>query len=110
MGKVEKFPDVAEMAILSSGELQIKGCMTHATVTHLLEQTSAALQSVKEWHLNFSMVTKVDSSGIALMLAWMRMAKVKKIHLKFSHLPKPMIDLARVSGVDTLLPIVLSTT
>lgn len=107
MKKSEKrLVDTVDLNILP-GEYQINGCMTHATVNQLLAKTSVALQSEKMWHLNFHQVTKVDSSGIALMLAWMRMAQAKNIPLKFSHLPQAMLDLARVSGVESLLPIVL---
>jgi phospholipid transport system transporter-binding protein len=105
MWKVKNSVERAEIEILSPGELQIKGCMIHTTVGDLLERTNVLLQDEQEWHFNFEFVTRVDSSGIALVLAWMRLAKAKKIHLKFSHLPQPMVDLARVSGVDTLLPI-----
>lgn len=89
-----------------AGVFMVKSDMTQSTVNRLLAESLPILLEMPTWDLNLSCVAKADSAGIALMLAWMRIAKEKKIHLKFSHLPKAMVDLARVSGVDALLPIV----
>jgi phospholipid transport system transporter-binding protein len=87
------------------GIFRLEGPLTAYTVEPLLEVSWQAFSDHKTLQIDFRAVTTVDSSSMALLLAWMRYAHKQKIDLKFTHLPQPMIDLAHVSGLDSLLPI-----
>ena len=50
-------------------------------------------------------VTELDSSLIAAMLAWLRDAKARGRELAFENLPDSVRTLARLYGVDGLIPL-----
>ena len=49
-------------------------------------------------------VTELDSSALALLLAWLREAKRRRPRLAFANLPEGLRTIARLYGVDDLLP------
>ena len=49
-------------------------------------------------------VKAADSTGVALMLAWQRKAQSLGQRLSFVNVPKNVCALARLYGVDGLLP------
>ena len=49
-------------------------------------------------------VTRSDSAGLALLIEWMRQARRYHCQLAFRNLPRQLLDIARVSGVEQLLP------
>jgi phospholipid transport system transporter-binding protein len=49
-------------------------------------------------------VTELDSALLALALAWLREARAAKRELAFANLPEAMQTLARLYGVEDLLP------
>lgn len=51
-------------------------------------------------------VTRSDSAGLALLVEWMQQAGQRQRKLSFSHLPEQLLAIARVSGLEELLPLV----
>ncbi len=64
-----------------------------------------AQYTLPELEIDLSQVEKSDSSGLSMLLGWMRVAKQKNIHLHFTHVPRYLLDVARLCGVDGILPI-----
>lgn len=54
---------------------------------------------------DFSDITQVDSSALALLLAWIKRAKAHGTTVEFRALPNALLALAKLYGVDTLLPL-----
>lgn len=54
--------------------------------------------------IDFGDVTAVDSSAVAILIAWQRAAQEKSVTLSFINLPKSLHSLSILYGVDTLLP------
>jgi phospholipid transport system transporter-binding protein len=50
-------------------------------------------------------VTELDSALLALLLAWLRDARVHGRTLEFSRPPQSLRTIAHLYGVDTLLPV-----
>jgi phospholipid transport system transporter-binding protein len=50
-------------------------------------------------------VTELDSAALALILAWLRDARAAKRELAFTNLPQSLQTLARLYGVEELLPV-----
>ena len=50
-------------------------------------------------------VTELDSSLLALILAWLRDARAAKRELGFANLPQSLQTLARLYGVEGLVPV-----
>jgi phospholipid transport system transporter-binding protein len=50
-------------------------------------------------------VTEMDSALLALLLAWLRDAQSRDRPLEFANLPESLRTIARLYGVDGLLPL-----
>lgn len=53
--------------------------------------------------LDCASVTEADSAGLAVLLDWRREALQRGIALRYRNLPAAIAQLARISGVETLL-------
>jgi phospholipid transport system transporter-binding protein len=50
-------------------------------------------------------VSDIDSSLLAMLLAWLREAKNRKQELAFANVPDALQTIARLYGVESLLPL-----
>ncbi len=81
----------------------VSGALTLATVAAVLREGNAVLgQGVRT--VDLAEVGELDSSALALMLAWLREAKRQKRELLFANLPQGLTTIARLYGVADLLP------
>ena len=81
----------------------VSGPLTLASVAAALHEGSAAIeQGVRS--VDLGEVGEVDSSALALLLAWLREAKRLKRDLAFTNLPQGLTTIARLYGVAELLP------
>jgi len=55
--------------------------------------------------VDLSEVTELDSSLLAALLTWLRDARAKQVDLAFMNLPEALRTIARLYGVDGLLPL-----
>ena len=84
--------------------LLIKVPMVMANARALLEAGRAALQP-GEQIFDLASVEDADSSAIAVMLGWLRVASHSRSTLKFAHIPAGVRSLAELYGVTELLPL-----
>jgi phospholipid transport system transporter-binding protein len=56
--------------------------------------------------IDLSEVSELDSSLLALLLAWLRDAQSRQRELGFTNLPDSLRTIARLYGVDGMLPVV----
>ena len=85
------------------GRMMVSGPVTLANVAGLLEEGRRYLaEGVSS--VDFGEVTEMDSAALALCLAWLRDAKARGGALAFSNLPESLQTIARLYGVDKLLP------
>jgi len=54
---------------------------------------------------DLSGIQQTSSVGLSVLLSWMRSARKRSIELSFTGMPSAMFDIARVSGLDDVLPI-----
>jgi phospholipid transport system transporter-binding protein len=47
-------------------------------------------------------VGKADSAGLALMFEWLKVARSKRMQLKFRNIPGQILSVAKLSGIDQL--------
>jgi phospholipid transport system transporter-binding protein len=76
--------------------------LTFQNAQAALEQGCAAL-SAGETVFDLGGIRAVDSSGLALMLAWQRRAQAQGRKLTFVNVPANVDALARLYGVDGLI-------
>ncbi|MEN9449589.1 MAG: phospholipid transporter - MlaB subunit [Pseudomonadota bacterium] len=85
----------------------LSGALNAYTVPGLWELSQDILKKDKALLLTFNLehVTQSDSSGVALLIAWMRMLKKRDQKIRFVGLPIQMLAIIRVSDLEKILPI-----
>ena len=81
----------------------IGGPVTLANVSRVLEEGRRHLEEGVRT-VDLSEVTELDSSLLAAMFAWLRDAKAREHEIAFVHLPDALRTIARLYGVDELIP------
>jgi phospholipid transport system transporter-binding protein len=84
--------------------LIVSGGLTLASVTAALAEGNAAIAEGART-VDLAQVEELDSSALALLLAWMREAKRRNLSLVFENLPQGLTTIARLYGVAELLPV-----
>lgn len=96
----------AQLEKIAPGEIKVSGVLNFDKVVSLLNKSKRYFDDNSSLNFNFNDVEKTDSAGLALLVEWTIMAKKAGVVISFSRVPKQMLDIARVSGLDDLLPIV----
>lgn len=101
---------VVELAKSSGGQgatqvFMFKGALTFETVMELWNTQEQFFASDVPVAFDLKEVKRTDSAGLALLMALFREAMVRHKRLHFINLPKQLIDIASVSGVESILPI-----
>jgi phospholipid transport system transporter-binding protein len=78
--------------------------LTFETARAALAHGEAAI-AAGETVFDLGGVKSADSSGVALMLAWERRAKTAGHKLTYINVPPELESLARLYGVEALLPV-----
>ena len=80
----------------------ISGCLTFETVGRLVAKmpSSAAGTDIQ---FDLTGLTRVDSAGIALMVEWMRRARVAQYQVHWCEAPEDVPSLIRVMGIGDLM-------
>ena len=84
--------------------LLVTGPVTLANVAQALQEGYAAIRA-GAGAVDLAGVTELDSSLLAMLLAWMREAALSGRTLRLDNLPAGLITIAQLYGVDELLPI-----
>ena len=82
----------------------VSGALTLASVAADLAQGKAAIAEGAR-SVDLAGVGELDSSALALLLAWLREAKRLGSELTFANLPQGLTTIARLYGVAELLPV-----
>ena len=81
----------------------VSGPVTLANVSEVLDEGYAAIRD-GAGAIDLAGVTELDSSLLAMLLAWLRAAAQAGRTLRLDNLPGGLITLAQLYGVDELLP------
>ena len=86
--------------------LKVSGDLGFADVVAIKEQGVNLLDKTESnVEISLAGVTRAGSAAVSLLLSWLRYASENEIKLVFSHLPDDLYGVARVSGIDQILPI-----
>ncbi len=83
--------------------IQIKGELICDTVMYALEQMTRKGKTLSGWVIDFSGVTKVDSTAVALLIELKKAVQKSEKTVSFIHLSETLLTIARLSQVDSLL-------
>ena len=83
----------------------VDGDVALATVPSLLAQSRELWTDGADRVVDMSRVRRIDSSSLALMLEWARAARAAGGSVHFRNVPRQVMAVARLCGVEALLPL-----
>jgi phospholipid transport system transporter-binding protein len=84
---------------------QVSGELTLEMARLVKEDTDKRFANAPALNIDLANVSRADSAGLALLVAWMRQAKESDKVISFHHVPAQMLAIANASGLDAILPI-----
>jgi phospholipid transport system transporter-binding protein len=82
---------------------RVNGVLHFTTVTALLRTGSEAIANGHASVIDLSGVKDSDSSGLALLIEWLSIARAEHKSLRYENIPVQLHQLARLSDVEELL-------
>ena len=83
----------------------LTGVLSFETVSQLQGDIEILTKQGLEIVLDLSGISRVDSAGIVVLLEWMKYARELGKQIFFTNIPQQLLDIARVSDMDSILPI-----
>lgn len=93
----------ASFDVLEGERGRVNGSLHFTTVSALLPAGADAIDNGRAAVIDLAQVTASDSSGLALLIEWLSVAKGAKRTLRFENIPSQLQQLARLSEVEELL-------
>lgn len=96
----------APAAVANGETLRITGALDFESLPGVIAEAAkyvARPDLPQRVAIDFSGVTGVDSSAVALLLEWRREAEARKVALEFENLPPNLLALAELYGVAELI-------
>ncbi len=89
---------------IRDGHFLVRGALRFETVPGVWREGLRVLSGTSSLVLDLKGVTRSDSAGLALLIEWMREARRRKAQIHYRNIPSQMQAIARVSGLESLLP------
>lgn len=96
---------MAQITRVDAGRMQLCGVLDLASVPALLQDIEGLDYEASSVIVDLKTVEHADSAGVALLLALMRHARHAEREIRFLNMPTQMLNIARVSGLDEVLPL-----
>jgi phospholipid transport system transporter-binding protein len=84
---------------------RVNGVLHFTTVTSLLSEGTAAIGNGHAAVIDLAGVKDSDSSGLALLIEWLSVARAGRRSLRYENIPTQLQQLARLSDVEELLTV-----
>ncbi|MBI2993733.1 MAG: STAS domain-containing protein [Gammaproteobacteria bacterium] len=94
-----------EPAAGGQGRFRIEGELNFASVPPLHERAVSLFAGCPQIALDLSGVTRANSAGLALLLEWQGRARRAGQPFSLRNLPAGLINLARISELEEVLPL-----
>ena len=94
-----------ELVEAGAGRIQVRGALTFATARRARAEGERVLAAPGNTpiEIDCAAVTASDSSGLAVLLDWLVLARRQGRVLRFSSLPEPILAVAQISDVESYL-------
>lgn len=86
-------------------KLSIDGSITFNNAYEIMQLGCKLIDELQSVTVDLSTLKHSDSSGLAVISAWVRYAHKKNKSLKIYQMPKFLFDLSKASNLDQFLPI-----
>ena len=87
------------------GRLEVHGELSFASVPALWHDCREHCASGGVVDIDLDQVSRSDSAGLALLVEWLREAQRHDVTVRFFNIPAQMLEMARASGLDQILPL-----
>ncbi|HET8700604.1 MAG TPA: STAS domain-containing protein [Nitrococcus sp.] len=94
----------ARFATQGAQGLALLGELTFETVPGLNKDLGSTFAQYPQLRVDLSGLGRVDSAGLALLIEWTRLARSLGHGLEFVNVPQQLLAIARVSGLEQVLP------
>ena len=88
-----------------SGVCRASGALGFATAADAHSQLLRCLRAGGHVRIDCSGLERIDSAGLAVLLDLVAFAREQGVELRYVSLPAGVLRLARLSGVEVLLPV-----
>lgn len=95
--------DLLGISLDKPGRYFLEGELSFASVEQGLKNTVKIFTASDRLVFDLAGITRVDSAGLALLLEWRKWAKEGEIALHYANLPRQLLAMAHVAGVDDIL-------
>jgi len=96
-------PPSGTLEVLEGERARVSGSLLFSTVSALLAVGADAVNRGEVALIDLAGVTASDSSGLALLIEWLSIAKAANHPLRYTNIPPQLLQLARLSEVEELL-------
>ncbi|MDR3477583.1 MAG: STAS domain-containing protein [Gammaproteobacteria bacterium] len=83
--------------------LVVTGELNFRTAVSLWQESLPLIKQYPDLHFDFSAVKSSNSAGLALILEWIKYAKLAKKSIRFSHIPTQLHSIIAVAGLKQML-------
>ncbi|MGB5539217.1 MAG: STAS domain-containing protein [Gammaproteobacteria bacterium] len=88
-----------------NGSWLLEGELDYYTVPGVLASSARRMTGEGSIRVDLKGVTRADSAGLALLLAWLRDAERAGRSISFVNVPAQLQSIARVCGLEEILPL-----
>jgi phospholipid transport system transporter-binding protein len=89
---------------VSAGVIRLQASLTFATVPELHQSGIRHIDAANgELVFDLQAVATTDSAGLALLIDWLAEARARSRKLRYAQPPQAMLELARLSDVESLI-------
>lgn len=97
---------ISRIEPVQKGRFRIIGELIFETVPEVKKEGLTLFDEVEGGLcIDLQEVSRADSAGLVLLIAWMRYAREKNRALQFFNIPAQMLALAQASNLDKILPL-----
>lgn len=105
MSRLPLRADGCRLEPVAAGRYAVAGELDLASAAAMLAAGRAAFAGQPRVDVDLSRVGRADSAGLAVLIEWTRLARRAGTLITFHALPDRLSALARIGGVDQLLPV-----
>ncbi len=98
-------PREARIDALGGGRFRLSGELSFANVMAVRDRAARLFAGHAELWVELRRVERADSAGVALLVQWAKDAAAQRRTIHFTDLPPQMLAIARVCGLDRVLPL-----
>jgi len=85
------------------GSFAVLGELNFATVQKLWEESTALFRQRPPLSIDLGGVSRSDSTGVALLVEWLRLVRSRGTDLRFRNIPSQMEAIIQIADLEELL-------